>query len=137
MTSEHRTDILKGKFPEVFHKHMGNVTSTCKELNLSRDTYYTWRERDPEFARKCDQAVEIAGDFAESKLFKCINNENVTAILFYLKSKHRDRGYADRMETETKEKVEVKLSENDRDIINDYLSKATITKKGKKNNASS
>lgn len=45
-----------------------------------------------------DDYDESLGDLAESKLMMAINEGNLTAIIFYLKTKHKGRGYVEGQE---------------------------------------
>ncbi len=124
MAKSNKSDIIKKGFIETYLKSMGNVSASCEHHNICRDTYYRWRKEDEDFAKQCDEAHERRGDYAESLLLQCMKQLNFPSIIAYLKYKHPDRGYVDRSETKTTEKVEVKLSENDRAIIDDYLAKS-------------
>ena len=80
----------------------GTFAAACKSVGLSHSTAYDWRKADPAFdaavvtARKL--ADDIGGDFAEGKLMEAINNNELTGIIFYLKTKHKHRGYVERTE---------------------------------------
>lgn len=89
---------IKENFPEILCKAMGIVTNACKNAGICRDTYYDWRNSDPEFAAKCDKAHEYAGDFVESKLYELINDKNPASVIFYCKTKLSGRGYMEKKE---------------------------------------
>lgn len=76
-----------------FKGKMGNVSALCKGVVISRQTFYRWMEEDEEFRMKIKEEEEALLDLAESKLMKLIKDENLIAILFYLKTKGKKRGY--------------------------------------------
>lgn len=80
---------------EIFEKKAGNVSQTCKELGIDRSTFYEYCS-DVEFKRKANEIREGLVDFAESKLLKKINDEDMTAIIFFLKCQGKSRGYVER-----------------------------------------
>ena len=105
-------------FLEAFASSMGNVTNTCKQLGINRQTYYDWMA-DPKFAEKVRVIVEEETvDFMESKLFQLQNGvkvrkllsgkvpkeviydtpPNVTAVIFGLKCKGKHRNWVERQE---------------------------------------
>lgn len=88
----------KKAFLEALEKTLGVVTDACKKVKIARRTVYDWRERDPEFKAEMDSINEVSLDFAESALFKQIKEGNVTATIFYLKTKGKKRGYVERQE---------------------------------------
>jgi len=95
---------------------LGIVTDACKEAKINRATYYKWLKSDAEFKAASDDVIEVAIDFAESKLFQKMNGVEVekynsqgepviysippsdTALIFYLKTKGKKRGYIERTE---------------------------------------
>jgi len=83
---------------EALDKSMGIVTTACKIAGLSRWTFYEYYKTDTDFKEKVDDISNLVLDFAESKLHKAIETGNITAIIFYLKTKGKDRGYVERVE---------------------------------------
>lgn len=86
---------------ELISSH-GVVTPACKAAGISRSVFYTWYNEDEEFKKAVDGVGDIAVDFAESKLFDLMDQENATAIIFYLKTKGKHRGYIERQEVDNK-----------------------------------
>jgi hypothetical protein len=78
------------------------VEMACKQVNIPRSTYYRWRKGDEEFAEASDIAIEesagLINDLAESQLISAIKDQNMTAIIFWLK--HHHRAYANRLEVD-------------------------------------
>jgi len=81
----------------------GNVSEACKKANISRATFYRWYNKEEEFKDHVDSIKESLLDLAESKLLEMINNGNLTAIIFYLKTKGQSRGYIEKQYIESKE----------------------------------
>ena len=91
----------KDKFLELYDKHGANVAAACKAVGgMSRNTFYLWCREDEEFKEKADAIKESLIDYAESKLQELIEDNNVTACIFYLKTKGKSRGYSERSEVE-------------------------------------
>lgn len=100
-----KTDTRKKAFLQALEKNLGIVTQTAKAVGIHRSTYYDWIQTDPEFRDAAEEIQEVALDFVEGKLLKRINDESDTAILFYLKTKGKHRGYVERTEVMNKEPV--------------------------------
>lgn len=94
---EHLSDVQK-MFLNVYDASMGNVSIACIKANVGRSTYYKWMRENPSFKKNVENLKEGMIDFAESKLFQEIQKGNTTAILFFLKTQGKDRGYVERME---------------------------------------
>jgi hypothetical protein len=107
---------------EALEKTLGVVTSACRKVNLDRTTFYNYVNSDKEFAAAVDSIQDVSLDFAESKLFELIDGvwaegkekddgeattykqpPNVTATIFYLKTKGKKRGYIERTEISGKD----------------------------------
>jgi len=83
---------------DQFRKTLGSVTATEKLTGIHRNNYYLWREVDDEFRVACDEIRDIAIDYVEGKLMKHIKQDNLTAIIFYLKTQGKSRGYVETIE---------------------------------------
>ena len=81
-------------------KTLGNVSKTCEMLGINRSTFYEYYNNDLEFKGKVDDIKNIALDFVEDKLIGKIKEGDIVAILFYLKTQGKKRGYVERQETE-------------------------------------
>ena len=92
-TEQHKKAML-----DALEKSLGVVTSACKSVGIGRTTHYLWMENDPVYKKAVDDLQNVALDYAESKLHSQIKKENATAIIFYLKTKGKRRGYIERQE---------------------------------------
>lgn len=92
---------------EALEASLGVITKACKIAGVDRTTYYRHYNRDKKFAAQCDEIQEITLDFAESKLHEQINQGNTTAIIFYLKTKGKKRGYIEKKQIESTGPVQV------------------------------
>lgn len=78
----------------------GIMTTIAERLGCNWNTARTYVEKFPEtreaYAAECESVLDIA----ESKLIENIQSNDNTAILFYLKTKGKKRGYIERSEVE-------------------------------------
>ena len=77
-------------------KHKGILAAAARELKCSRTTVYTYIKKYPTIKHAYIEANETNKDFVEGKLMQSIDGGNVTAMIFFLKTKARDRGYVER-----------------------------------------
>lgn len=96
--AKNRKKQMKHDFIDAMRKTLGNISESCKIVGIDRSTYYRWMESDKAFADSIDEVYERNTDFVETKLMKLINEENPTAIIFYLKTKGKKRGYIEAQE---------------------------------------
>lgn len=88
----------KGLFLKHYKEGHGIVSYACEKTGITRETFRLWKNKDPKFKAECKDIEEHVIDIVESKLLTKINNEDLTAIIFYLKTKGKDRGYVERVE---------------------------------------
>jgi AraC-like DNA-binding protein len=86
-------DVLK-----ALEETHGIITEACKKAGYTRSAFYLAMEKDQELKKAVEDIQEQAIDYVESKLFENIQNKNVTAQIFYLKTKAKHRGYIERQE---------------------------------------
>lgn len=102
---------------EALKKTFGRVSMAAEMVGINRCTHYKWLEQDAEYKEAFEEINEAAIDFVESKLFEKITGVSVqretmagpeiyeqppsdTAIIFYLKTKGKKRGYVEKQEIE-------------------------------------
>lgn len=142
------SDNRKRALIEALEKYNGIVSSACRATDIARSTFYQWLNTDEEFKTQVEEIQEVAIDNVESKLFEKINGIKVakknadnpeediyevppsdTAIIFYLKTKAKKRGYVEKVETGFTDKdgndregvIIFKIPDNGRDSTSEGL----------------
>ena len=85
---------------------------------MPRSTFYKWVKTDDDFAAKVKEIENVSLDFAESKLFEQIQDNNTSATIFYLKTKGRKRGYWEKQQmdmTTDDEAIQINIKLTDED----------------------
>ena len=90
--------LKKEQLLTALEKSLGIISTACDNVGISRTTYYKYYNEDEGFKTQVDDISEIALDCAESQLFELIKEKNVTAIIFYLKTKGKKRGYVEKLQ---------------------------------------
>ena len=88
----------KEKVLQALEESLGVVTTACLKAGISRQLFYQWKKEDKQFADKVLDIEDIALDFAESKLHSQISSNNITATIFFLKTRGKKRGYVEAQE---------------------------------------
>lgn len=117
-------------FLQALEKNLGIVTSAAKQTGISREIHYVWMRDDEKYKAAVDAIHEVTIDFVESKLHQKIKgvkigtedkngNVNVyeqppdtTAIIFYLKTQGKRRGYIEKQEIEHSGSIIVELPDS-------------------------
>ena len=76
----------------------GFVTKAVGNLGISRTSFYNYLKRYPTVQQAMDDAREKRHEWVESKLMQAIKGDNLTAIIFYLKTQAKHLGYVERQE---------------------------------------
>ena len=80
-------------FLELLPKLNMHVTNCCKQIGIDRSTYYRWCNKIDLFKQKRDDAREELYDMVESKIYEQIKEGNTTMIIFFAKTRMKQRGY--------------------------------------------
>lgn len=78
----------------------GIMSVMASRLGIAVSTLYNYRNQYPEVRAAIEDERERLKDIVESALLKQIKADNLTAIIFYLKTQAKDRGYIERVEIE-------------------------------------
>lgn len=100
-------------FIASFIKHRCMVTSTCEDCGIAVKTYYEWIKEE-EFADAINDSIEKLQDRIENVLYEKIEKEkDTTALIFYLKTKGKKRGYIEKQQLDVNANVNVQILQND------------------------
>lgn len=76
----------------------GFLSTAARHLDCDYKTVQNYAKRYPTVQEAINEERETVKDLAEGSLFSEIKNGNITAIIFYLKTQGKDRGYVERQE---------------------------------------
>lgn len=111
------TAAKKKAFLEALEKSLGVLAPAMKKAGIaSRATIKTWRDTDKKFAAAMEEVKEVAGDFVETELYRKIQDGDTTAIIFYSKTKLRERGFAERTEITGKDGKDLFNNKTDEEL---------------------
>ncbi len=102
-----RMSKQKEEFIEAFAKSLALISSTCRKVGISRPTFYNWYNSDELFAEQIDDIRELCKDSVENEIFKKIKDGDTAMIIFYAKTRMKDRGYVERQELTGKDGEEL------------------------------
>ena len=99
---QNRQNLTKRQkdFITIYNSKLGIVSIACESANLSRAMYYRWLNENYLFKEKIDEAEEKLKDFGEMALLKSMQKGDVASIIFFNKTKNKDRGYIERPQFE-------------------------------------
>ena len=96
MSKVRRTET--SKIVAAYEKKGGNMAATATALGITRQALYKWRKEDEKLSKMLDDIDEGILDYTESKLIEKVNEGNLTAIIFLLKTKGKKRGYIEQVD---------------------------------------
>jgi Transposase len=76
----------------------GIISDASQATQVARSTIYDWIAADEQFKAAVEAAREVSIDRVEKKLFDQIDKDDTTAIIFFLKTRAKKRGYVERHE---------------------------------------
>lgn len=93
-----KTTLKESEVLKAIELNAGVISDTAKMLRTSYARLKQFIEDNPRLKQAAEDVSEIKKDMAESKLNEHIRNGNLTAIMFFLKTKAKDRGYVESMD---------------------------------------
>ena len=93
-----RTVIKKRAFISGLQEKAGNISKACEAAGIGRTIFYDWLQKDKAFAARFNEVNEAIIDWGEDALKARIQMGDTTAIIFFLKTKGKVRGYVERQE---------------------------------------
>lgn len=84
------------------------IGTACATAGIARDTYYRWREVDPDFAALADDALMYGTDILEDVAFQRAVLASDTLLIFLLKSRRPDK-YRETTKVEVEGEIGVAL----------------------------
>jgi hypothetical protein len=79
-------------FLDYLEKSLGVVSLALQRSEISKDDYDNWLKNQT-FKKRVNDINELSVDYVENKLLKRIQEDDLNAIQFYLKTKGKKRGY--------------------------------------------
>lgn len=74
-------------------------------ISMDRTTINLRLKKNAKIQEAIAEAEESVLDLAQGSLVKAIKNGNITAIIFYLKTKGKDRGFVEKHEIDSKTEI--------------------------------
>ncbi|CAN5548210.1 hypothetical protein BH20ACI3_BH20ACI3_38870 [soil metagenome] len=107
----------------------GNMAAAGRRFHCDRRTVWHLVNDDPELRQLVNQLSESFTDEAEQVLFQLIREKNPAAVIFYLKTQGRDRGYSERLELLplSRREIEVELGPTTLDTADQFKANDTDT----------
>jgi hypothetical protein len=104
------SDQQKSLMLEALKATLGIVTKAADKARIAPSLHYEWFYADDKYRKAVEEINSRALDEVEGKLYELIGHGNITAIIFYLKTKGRKRGYAEKAEpTEEERRIGYKI----------------------------
>lgn len=139
----HSQDEKMNLFISIFKSNATDVSRSCKAFKINRKTFYDWYNSDTAFREAVEEARQEIKDFGESQLLTLmkgipkldaegkiigwVSRPDTAAIIFFNKTKNKDRGYVERVEIRNREEPTIdmaKLSAEERKQLYDLIAKA-------------
>jgi len=85
------------KIIEAAYNSNGLIIDIASKAHLNRNTVTIYMNEFPAVAEAVEDARERLYDTVESKLYERIEAGDLTAIIFFLKTRCKDRGYSEKL----------------------------------------
>jgi hypothetical protein len=106
--------VTAAQCAKAIKEHKGFITQAAKTLGISRSHLHVLINRHPTIKEALTDAREEMKDFAESKIYQGINNDNTALLILYAKTQMKDRGYVERQEIDHSGEMKIEVKYGDR-----------------------
>jgi len=90
---------------DALKKSLSSIAPAAEAVGIDRSTHYKWVESDPEYKAAYEDIKERRIDYVETQLHKLIQEGNTAAIIFFLKTIGKKRGYVESQEINVTENI--------------------------------
>lgn len=98
----------KKGFLDAYRSAGGVIKRACEALGIDESTFYYWRRNDKDFAAAFEEARI---DYVEGRLMERISAGDTTAMIYFLKTKGRHRGWSEKLPQPVAPKVTTEEAE--------------------------
>jgi len=104
---------LEKKLVESFKKNNAVVSATCESLRISRNTFYLHLKANQAFRDAIDEIKYRIDDMLEqTAVAKALVDKDTAMLIFMLKTRLKNRGYIERIQTEVESRNTTTLNFN-------------------------
>lgn len=104
----------------------GIISEIAKRCGVNRNTITNYAKDNPEIQAAIEQETDTFCDVAENSLLTLVREKNVSAVIFYLKTKGRHRGYTERMEVQAVRPIPIVISPEEAEYFDDETIKNVV-----------
>ena len=109
-------------FIEIYPKTLCNISKTCKQVGISRTTFYKWYDDDTDFEKEVDNAKEGLIDNLETEIYQQIfEKHNIVATIFALKCLGKKRGWMENEKPQLEDFKPIRVLDVGDDIIDERI----------------
>jgi len=91
----HNNENKKAIFFKAYRKSLGNITMSCNAAKITRSDFTRAVKEDIKFKSDIADLDQAEIDFGESKLKERMQRGDTRAIVYFLNTKGKDRGYGE------------------------------------------
>ena len=92
--------LTAAKMRDAIKEARGFITKAADLCGVSRTTFYKYLNKYETVKEALEDERESRHDYVETKLMQAIEGNNIAAIIFYLKTQCKARGYVERYQQE-------------------------------------
>ncbi len=108
-----KRELTAKRIIKAVEKAHGLVGLAADMAGIHRNTVSKYIREFPTVAEAVEDARERLYDTVESKLYERIEAGDLTAIIFFLKTRCKDRGYTEKQDIDTPKEVTIRVEYED------------------------